>query len=87
MAKFNWYLLFNKQEFDDLDLPSKDFDVDLGEDGIKTVLVTKGNYTSIVVDDVILPINLNDRNPFRFGERAVHLDGNGDVWLGVFSAD
>ncbi len=84
---FNWYRLFNQTEFTDLEIPSKEFDVDLTGIGIETIMITKGNLVSILVDDVILPINLNSKNPFRFGERAVYLDDNGDVWLGVYVAD
>jgi hypothetical protein len=83
---FNWYRLFNHQEFLDLDLPSVEFDVVLDTRPV-TVLVTRGIETSVTVDDTVLTINLNGKNPFRYGERAVFLDPNGDVWLGVFSAD
>lgn len=84
---FNWYRLFSEQEFEDIDIPSKEFDVDLGTLGTKTIMVTKGNRTSILVDNIFLSIGLNEKNPFRYGDRAVYLDDNGDVWLGVYVAD
>jgi hypothetical protein len=81
---FNWYRLFNLDDFLGLALPSYSFTVDLVGIGEKDILVTKGNYTSIVYEDAFLSINLNDTNPLRFGENAVFLDDNSDVWLGIY---
>jgi hypothetical protein len=53
--------------------------------GLKTVLVTSGNFVGVTVDDVFLPVDLNSKNPFRIGERAVFVDSNDDIWYGVFT--
>lgn len=84
---FKWFRLFNLTDFENLGLVSAQFDVILEGIGQKTVLVTKGNVTSVLYEDVFLSINLNNTNPFRVGERAVFLDPNNDVWIGVFSAN
>ena len=87
MPGFDWYRLFNHAEFLALDVPSREFDVVLGTLGQKTILATRGNLTSILYDGIFLSIDLNGRHPFRFGEFAVWLDVNDDVWLGVYHAD
>jgi hypothetical protein len=86
MEGFNWYRLFNLDDFEDTGLPSYEFTVELTGIGVKEVLITKGNSTSITYGDTMLTINLNNKNPFRYGERAVFLDDNSDVWLGIYHA-
>ena len=34
-------------------------------------------------DDVFLTMDLNDKNPFTFENKAVYVDGNNDIWLGI----
>jgi hypothetical protein len=84
---FNWYRLFNLTDFESTGLTSHAFVVELEAIGPKEILITKGNSTSILYEDAFLTIGLNDKNPFRYGERAVYLDDNDDVWLGVYDAD
>lgn len=84
---FNWYRLFNQQEFLDLDLVSVEFDVALEGLGTKNVMIAKGIDVSIFVDGTFLTIGLNGKNPFRYKEYAVFLDDNEDVWLGVYRDD
>lgn len=84
---FEWYRLFNRADFVATGLTSYEFQVDLVGIGLRSILVTKGNLVSILIEDVFLSIGLNDKNPFRYGERAVFLDENDDVWLGVYNAD
>ena len=83
---FNWFRIFNLTEFLSMDLTSYEITVVLAGIGEKKILITQGNLTSITYDGDMLPINLNDKNPYRYGERGVWLDENDDVWLGVFSA-
>ena len=84
---FKWYRLFNLDQFNALDVVSAEFSVLLEGVGVKTVLVTKGNFVSCTVDDTFLSIGLNSQNPVRYGERAIFQDANSDVWLGVYDAD
>jgi hypothetical protein len=84
--QFNWYRLINRQEFIDSELVSVLATVTLIDFGQKEVLVTKGEAVGITIDDVFLPVEMNDKNPYRIGERAVFVDANDDIWLGVFDA-
>lgn len=84
---FNWYRLINQDEFLASGLPSYKFEVELIGIGLKEIMITHGNFVSILVDDIFLPINLNSKNPYRYGERAVSLDENNDIWVGFYSED
>lgn len=85
---FNWYKIFNKAEFEATGLPSKEYEVIFPDQGIKTILVTKGNFIAVKYDDVFLCIGLNARSPFIFENKAVYLDANNDVWVGdLINAD
>lgn len=84
---FTWYRLFNFDEFVSLDLVSYEVTISIPDVGEKTILIVKGNLVSVLVDELMLPINLNAVNPFRFGERAIFLDQYGDVHLGIYNAD
>jgi len=83
MSVYNWYEIFNLDEFEEEDLVSKTYQLTLSGIGLKEILVTKGNNTSIVYDDVFLSINMNDKNPFEFEDHAVYLDSENNVWLGT----
>ncbi len=80
---FDWYKIFNLTEFEALDLVSKAYILNLEGLGEQTVMVFKGNEVSIQYDDVTLPIQLHDENPFVFDGYAVYIDENDDVFLGV----
>ena len=84
---FNWFKLFNLDEFIALDLVSKVYQVVLEGIGQKDILVVHGNETSIVYEDVFLSVMFQGDNPFtREGTEktyAVYKDENGDVHLGI----
>lgn len=84
---YDWYKIFNHDEFLALDLVSKAYTLNLEDIGRKTILVTRGNYTSIIYDGVILSLNMNDKNPFTFESKAIYIDANKDVFLGVAVAN
>lgn len=79
---YTWFKIFNKDEFEALDIPSKQYEMELQDKGLKTILVTKGNLISVLIDDVLLSLNLNDKNPFEFEGMALYLKSNGDVFVG-----
>ncbi len=84
----SWWKIFNEDEFLALDLPSQSIDVVLdGGPGLKTILVTRGNYTGVLYEGIFLCLHLNDRNPFPFEGHALYLDEFGDVWLGIEDVD
>lgn len=84
---FDWYNIFNKTEFEALGVPSKEYEVSLEGRGVETVLATQGNELSVLFDDVFLTVNFNGNNPFVFEDRAVYLDENNDVHVGVLLED
>jgi hypothetical protein len=79
---YDWYKIENLDDFNGEDLVSKEITLELEGQGVKDILITKGNGVSILIDDIFLMINLNDRNPFEQDERAVYLDANNDIWVG-----
>jgi hypothetical protein len=80
--EYDWYKIFNETEFNALNLPSKEYIVNLEGIGEKTFLVTKGNVISVVVDDKLLPIEFNGENPWVDELKAVFVDINDDVYVG-----
>lgn len=80
---YTWYKIFNKTEFEALDLVSKEYEVVLQDIGLKTILVTKNNLISILYEGIFLSINMNDHNPFEFEDHAVYLHPSNDVYLGI----
>lgn len=84
---FDWFKLFNLDDFNDLDLVSRKLTVSLETYGEKEILITKGNMVSLVFEDVIMPIGFEDDNPFiREGDEgtyAAYLDAEDNVWLGI----
>ena len=80
---YDWYLIFNKDEFEELDLVSKTYSLDLEGIGTKDVLVTWGEKLGITYEGIFLPLELNDENPFEFESHAVYIDEDNDVYLGI----
>jgi hypothetical protein len=84
---FDWYNLFSLTEFLAEGLVSRTLHVNLEGVGQRDILVTKGNQVSLIYEDVILPINFQNQNPYsRAGEKstyAVYQDSNNDIWLGI----
>ena len=80
---FDWYKIINKDEFEASGLVSKEVEAVLDGIGEKTILVTRGNLISLVVDGIMISVGLGGANPFVFGGYGVYLDSNSDIWLGV----
>lgn len=80
---FDWYKIINRGEFEATGLVSREVELLLDGIGLRTVLVTCGNYYSIIYDGVMLSIGMAGNNPFVFDGYAVYLDVNDDIWLGI----
>ncbi len=91
---YNWFWIFNAAEFALAGLVSRTYSANLEGIGLKDVLVTQGNLLGMTYQDVFLPINMNDKNPFKLADvsalqtadgdsLAVQIDSNNDVWLGI----
>lgn len=88
MNIYKWFKVFNLGEFTDLGLVSQEVTLELDELGLKDFLITQGNLVSITHEGVILPINLNELNPFEFESMAVYLDEDLlDVYIGFLEED
>lgn len=79
---YNWYFITDLQEFIDAGVISRKFDL-IFPDGRKEILLTFGNLAAITVDDIFLPIYMNETNPFERDGYAVYYDSEGGVWLGI----
>lgn len=82
---YDWYRIFNRGEFESTGLVSRTYVVELEGIGIVDILVTKGNLISMTYEGVMLPVKLNDANPFAFEGMAVYEKENGDIYLGILS--
>lgn len=84
---FDWYKIFNLNDFLALGLISKSYTIDLQDIGEEDFLVTKENFTSVTFRDVMLPIQFNDENPVvregDDGTYAVYIKPNNDVYVGI----
>lgn len=78
-----WYLICNRAEFEALNLYSKTYVLDLESLGQKSILVTKGNILSIIYNGILLPVQLNSKNPFQFEGLAVYEAESGNIYLGI----
>lgn len=83
---FDWFKIFNLDEFTDLELGSKTYTQVLEGIGEVDVLVTKGIAIGMLYDGVFLSLGL-DENPFEFEDYAIYQDGSNDVWLGILNED
>lgn len=80
---FDWYRIFNVNEFEALGLISKTYTLELEGLGFKDILVTKSNFLSLTYEGVFLSVGLNDRNPFSMDGFAVYKNDNDDIFLGI----
>jgi hypothetical protein len=81
---FDWYKVGNVTEFEATGLVSQEFEFELGDLGIKTVLLTKGNYVGVTYEGIFLAAHMNDSNPFEFEGHAVYVDPTSqDIFLGI----
>lgn len=81
--EYTWFKIFNRTEFDALELVSKTYTLNLDGIGEKDILVTKGEGHGITYEGVFLSLNLNDENPLEFDSHAIYIDSANDVYLGV----
>ena len=80
---FDWFEIFNTDDFDALGLVSKTYTLELEGLGEQDILITKGQGYGITYNDVFLSLQLNGDNPFIFEGFAIYRDENNDVFLGI----
>ncbi len=84
---YDWYLIFNLTEFLATGLVSKEYELFLEGLGLKTILVTKGNYTGMTIDGNYLALNMSDKSPFEFNGLAIYKDEDENVFYGILNDD
>ena len=77
-----WYKIANRTDFEDSGLVSQSVNVTTNDRGSLSVVLTHGNYISLVFNGVLLPVEFDGKNPFAFGGYAVYVDETADIWLG-----
>jgi hypothetical protein len=80
---YDWYEIINEDDFIAMDLVSTTKELYLEDVGLKEVLVTRGNYTSLLYEGVFLTANLNSHNPFEFDDHAIYKDDSNNLYLGI----
>jgi hypothetical protein len=81
---YNWFKIFNRTEFDALELTSKTYTLFLEGVGEKDILVTKGNYYGMTYEGIFLCLQMGDVNPYVMDGHAAYLDeATDDVYLGL----
>lgn len=80
---WNWFKIFNYDEFLALELSSRNMVAVLKDVGTENILISRGNILSISFRGVYLPINLLDVNPNISEGYGSYIDSNRDVWLGI----
>lgn len=77
-----WYKIFNDAEFIADSVPSRTLVLPLEDRGTETFEIFRGKYTSVNYDDVFLPVNFLEQNPYVSGDYAVYKDAEDYVWFG-----
>jgi hypothetical protein len=83
MTNYVWFFIFNSDDFEALELPSRTYTLILENIGQVDILVTKGNTIGITYNGIFLSLNMNDNNPFVMDGQAIYIDENNNVWLGL----
>jgi hypothetical protein len=85
---FDWYKVGNVTELESSGLVSSEVELELGELGVKQILLTKGAYVGVTYEGVYLAASMNDSNPFEFDGHAIYVDPTSlDIFLGIEVAE
>lgn len=80
---YDWYELFDLQEFLDTGLVSRTLQVFLEGVGEADIIITRGNWVAITYDGVFLPVGFAGKNPYAISPYAVMQDEDGKIHLGI----
>ena len=83
MDQYDWFKVFNSDEFEALGLVSKKYTYNLEGLGTKSFLVTKGDMLSVTFEGVFLSLDSNSQNPFEFDDMAIYRNSDNDVFWGI----
>lgn len=79
---YDWYLIFNKAEFEATGLVQRSILLLLEARGRVEFLITQGNTLGVTYLDEFLPVQFYGDNPFAKNGYAVYLDADDGVWFG-----
>jgi len=82
----NWYPIITITDFKKNDTPSMDISIETAEYGILEIRIVKSNFYALVYNDIYLPIELNEQNPYQRDNLKAYSDGN-TLWIGFIEAD
>jgi hypothetical protein len=80
---FDWYEIFDANEFQASETPSRSLNVFLEGVGFEEVLITKGGFQSVTFRGVFLPVTFLNRNPYEREGYAVYKNEDEKVFLGI----
>jgi hypothetical protein len=79
---FDWFKIFNYDEFESSGLVSEEVTLLLQGKGYIDFLISRGNEISVMYDGVLMPVVFSSKNPYIRAPYAVYRDEDGWVWLG-----
>lgn len=83
MNIYNWFKIFNINEFLSLDLVSKSYALRLQGIGDSIFTAYQGNYVSVQYLDEFMPVDLYEPAQYEKGTYSIYRDdATGDVYFG-----
>ncbi|MDR2426821.1 MAG: hypothetical protein LBD46_06575 [Endomicrobium sp.] len=79
---WQWYRIFNLNDFDALSVPDYTFSIELEGKGFQTFRIIKGLLYSVIVDGIFLTPFLNGRNGFEKDNKSAYIDEDNNLWVG-----
>jgi hypothetical protein len=79
---WQWYKIYNLDNFDKLGVTDYTFDIELEGRGWTTFRICKGTLYGVVVDGIYLAPSLNGKNEFNKGNRSAYIDDKRNLWVG-----
>lgn len=81
-SKYDWYRLFNVDDFLATELVSRQLVEVLQDRGRQTFLISRGNLLSITWQGVFLPLEFLDTNPYVDEGMASYVAADRWAWVG-----
>lgn len=83
---YTYYPIETVANFDALGVVRQNYQYILGDQGVKEIAIVKKRYYSVIIDDLFLPVGLNDRNGFNFKDHTA-LISEGIIYVGFNDED
>lgn len=79
---FDWFELYSYVDFMSSGLFSKNLNIFFSGYGSKQIMITRGSLVSVIIDDLMIPTDFSDKNPYIVGDYAVYRSENNVIYLG-----